>query len=61
MARRIARFLRHQTPEPPEVTEAVEQLARLAETQANLRPAATLQSALLRAMYTAPGAVLPVA
>ena len=60
MAGRIAKFLRRQTPEPPEVTEAVAQLARLAETQADLRRAAALQSALLRAMYAAPVAVLPV-
>jgi FdhE protein len=61
VAGRIAKFLRRQTPEPPEVTEAVAQLARLAETQTDLRQAAALQSALLRAMYAAPVAVLPVA
>jgi FdhE protein len=61
VAGRIAKFLRRQTPEPPEVTEAVAQLARLAETQADLRQAAALQSALLRAMYAAPVAVLPTA
>ena len=61
MAGRIAKFLRRQTPEPPEVTEAIAQLAHLAETQADLRQAAALQSALLRAMYAAPAAVLPVA
>ena len=60
MAGRIAKFLRRQTPEPPEVTEAVAQLARLAESQADLRQAAALQSALLRAMYTAPIEVSPV-
>ena len=60
MAGRIAKFLRRQTPEPPEVTEAIAQLACLAETQADLRQAAALQSALLRAMYAAPVAVLPV-
>ena len=60
MAGRITKFLRRQTPEPPEVTEAVAQLARLAETQADLRRAAALQSALLRAMYAAPVAVFPV-
>ena len=60
MAGRITKFLRRQTPEPPEVTEAVAQLARLAETQADLRQAAALQSALLRAMYAAPVAVSPV-
>jgi hypothetical protein len=42
--------MRRQTPEPPEVTEAVAQLARLAETQADLHQAAALQSALLHAM-----------
>ena len=61
MTGRIARFLRRQTPEPPEVTEAVAQLARLAETQADLRQAAALQSALLRAMYATLVAVLPIA
>ena len=61
MVGRIAKFLRRQTPEPPEVTEAIAQLAHLAETQADLRQAAALQSALLRAMYAAPAAVLPVA
>jgi FdhE protein len=60
VAGRIAKFLRRQTPEPPEVTEAVAQLARLAETQADLRQAAALQGALLRAMYAAPVAGLPV-
>ena len=60
MAGRIAKFLRRQTPEPPAVTEAVAQLVRLAESQADLRQAAALQSALLRAMYTAPVEVLPV-
>ena len=60
MAERIAKFLRRQTPESPAVTEAVAQLARLAETQADLRQAAALQSALLRAMYAAPVAVFPV-
>jgi FdhE protein len=60
VAGRIAKFLRRQTPEPPEVTEAVAQLARLAETEADLRQAVALQSALLRAMYAAPVAVLPV-
>jgi FdhE protein len=60
VAGRIAKFLRRQTPEPPEVTEAVAQLARLAETQTDLRQAAALQSALLRAMYAAPVAALPV-
>jgi FdhE protein len=60
VAGRIAKFLRRQTPEPPEVTEAVAQLARLAETQADLRQAAALQSALLRAMYAAPVVALPV-
>ena len=61
MVGRIAKFLRRQTPDPPEVTEAIAQLAHLAETQADLRQAAALQSALLRAMYAAPAAVLPVA
>jgi len=61
VAGRIAKFLRRQTPELPEVTEAVAQLARLAETQADLRQAAALQSALLRAMYAAPVAILPTA
>jgi FdhE protein len=61
VAGRIAKFLRRQTPEPPEVTEAVAQLARQAETQADLRQAAALQSALLRAMYAAPVALLPIA
>ena len=60
MAGRIAKFLRRQTPEPPEVTEAVAQLARLAETQADLRQAAAMQRALLRAMYATTVAVLPV-
>src|SRR5262249_3571733 len=60
VAGRIAKFLRRQTPEPPAVTEAVTQLVRLAEMQADLRQAATLQSALLRAMYAAPVVVLPV-
>jgi FdhE protein len=60
VAGRITQFLRRQTPEPLEVTEAVAQLARLAETQADLRQAAALQSALLRAMYAAPVAVFPV-
>jgi FdhE protein len=60
VAGRIAKFLRRQTPEPPAVTEAVAQLARLAETQADLRQAAALQSVLLRAMYAAPVAVFPV-
>lgn len=61
MARRIAKFLRRRTPEPPAVTEAVTQLVRLAATQPDLHQAAALQSALLRAMYAAPVAVLPVA
>ena len=60
MVGRIAKFLRRQTPEPPAVTEAVAQLARLAATQADLRQAAVLQSALLRAMYAASVVGLPV-
>jgi FdhE protein len=60
VAGRIAKFLRRQTQERPEVTEAVAQLAHLAETQPDLRQAAVLQSALLRAMYATPVAALPV-
>jgi FdhE protein len=60
VAGRIAKFLRRQTQERPEVTEAVAQLAHLAETQPDLCQAAVLQSALLRAMYAVPLAALPV-
>ena len=61
VARRITKSLRRQTQERPEVTEAVAQLAYPSETQPDLRQAAVLQSALLRAMYAAPVAALPIA
>lgn len=59
MAGRIARLLHYQTPERPEVTAAVAQLASLAEAQPDLRQAAAVQAALLRALYAAPVQVSP--
>jgi FdhE protein len=56
---RIARLLQRQTPERPDVAEAVALLAHLAEAQPDLRHAATLQTALLRALYTASAPVSP--
>ena len=54
MAGRIARLLSRQSPERPEVTAAVTQLTHLAEVQPDLRQAAALQAAFVRAMYAAP-------
>src|SRR5215831_10135656 len=54
VAGRIARLLSRQSPERPEVTAAVTQLTHLAEVQPDLRQAAALQAACIRAMYAAP-------
>lgn len=59
MAGRIAKLLKRQTLERPEVTEAIAQLARLAEAQPDLCQAASVQAALLRAMYAVPAPVAP--
>ena len=59
MAGRITKLLHRQTPERPDVTEAVAQLTRLAGTRPDLRHPALLQSALIRALYAAPALVSP--
>jgi len=59
VAGRITKLLHRQTPERPDVTEAVAQLTRLAETRPDLRHPALLQSALIRALYAAPALVSP--
>ena len=59
MAGRIARLLRHQSPEPPEVKAAAAQLAHLAEAYPDLRHAAAVQTALLRAVYAVSAPVSP--
>jgi len=59
VAGRIARLLSRQTPERPEVTAAVTQLTHLAEAQPDLRQAAALQAACIRAMYAAPAPISP--
>src|SRR5712691_6877232 len=59
VAGRIARLLSRQTPERPEVTAAVTQLTHLAEAQPDLRQAAALQAACIRAMYAVPALVSP--
>ena len=59
VAGRIAKFLSRQTPEQPDVTAAVAQLTRLAETRPDLQQATLLQCALIRAMYAAPAPVSP--
>jgi len=51
VAGRITKLLNRQTPERPDVTEAVAQLTRLAETRPDLRHPALLQSVLIRALY----------
>ncbi len=60
MAGRIARLLSRQIPERPEVTTAITQLTHLAEAQPDLRQAAALQAAFVRAMYAAPAPVSPL-
>ncbi len=57
MAGRIAKLLKRQTPERPEVTEAVTQLTRLIETRPDLQAATRLQGALIRAIYIVPASV----
>jgi hypothetical protein len=59
VAGRIAKLLQRQTPERPDVAAALAYLARLAEGQPDLRQAALMQSALIRAVYTAPAPVSP--
>jgi FdhE protein len=59
VAGRIANLLKRQTPEHPELVEALASLAHLAEVHPDLRQAAALQSALMRAVYAAPIAVSP--
>jgi FdhE protein len=56
---RIAKLLKRQTPEHPELVEALASLARLAEVHPDLRQAAVLQSALIQAVYAVPIAVSP--
>ena len=59
MAGRIAKLLKRQTPERPELVSALASLAHLAEARPDLRQAAILQSALMQAVYAAPIAVSP--
>jgi len=59
VAGRITKLLNRQTPERPDVTEAVAQLTRLAETRPDLYHPALLQSALIRALYATPALVSP--
>jgi FdhE protein len=57
VAGRIARLLSRQIPERSEVTAAITALTHLAEAQPDLRQAAALQAAFIRAMYAAPAPV----
>jgi FdhE protein len=59
VAGRIAKLLQRQTPERPDVAAALASLARLAEVQPDLRQAVLMQSALIRAVYTAPASASP--
>jgi FdhE protein len=59
VAGRIAKLLQRQTPERPEVSEAVAALVRLAEAQPDLRQAAAVQAALIRALYAEPALASP--
>src|SRR5262245_41989252 len=59
VAGKIARLLSRQTPERSEVTAAITQLTHLAEAQPDLRQAAALQAAFMRAIYSAPALVSP--
>lgn len=59
MAGRIAKLLQRQTPERSDVAAAIASLTRLVEVQPDLRQAALMQSALIRAVYTVPAPVSP--
>src|SRR5262245_6879226 len=51
VAGRLAKMLQRQTPERSATSEAVAALVRLAEAQPDLRQAAAVQAALIRALY----------
>jgi FdhE protein len=59
VAGKITRLLSRQTPEQSEVTAAITQLTHLAEVQPDLRQAAALQAAFIRALYGAAAPVSP--